>query len=164
VILLKTLLFTVVVPGSVTVLVPWLLLSWNPSVFGVELGAFRFLGLLPLAAGAVIYFKCALDFTFTGKGTPLPMDAPRVFVERGLYRYVRNPMYVGVLSVIAGESLFFESFALFVFACVVFLVFNSFVFFYEEPVLKKKFGEPYKRYLASVPRWIPRKARKSSGQ
>ena len=105
--------------------------------------------------GASIYLWCAWDFTFAGRGTPAPIDPPKALVVRGLYRYMRNPMYVGVLSILVGEALFFESRTLFEYAAIVFIFFYLFVVLYEEPVLKQKFGEPYQRYRQTVPRWLP---------
>jgi len=106
---LKTLLWSVFVPGTVTILVPYILLQSNFKSFPVELSSFRFLGLVPITSGALLYLWCAWDFTFTGKGTPAPFDPPKEIVVRGLYRYVRNPMYVAVLLVLIGEAMWFES-------------------------------------------------------
>jgi protein-S-isoprenylcysteine O-methyltransferase Ste14 len=152
----KTLIFTLVVPGTVTVLVPYWLLSSRAARGALPIGDAGYMGLLPMLIGALIYFRCAWDFTFTGKGTPAPMDPPKELVVRGLYQYVRNPMYVGVLSLLLGEALLFASRVLLQYAGVVFVMFYLFVVFYEEPVLKQKFGPSYMRYCQSVPRWVPR--------
>jgi protein-S-isoprenylcysteine O-methyltransferase Ste14 len=90
------------------------------------------------------------------RGTPAPIDPPKELVVRGLYRYVRNPMYVGVLSVLIGEALLFESARLFWYGAAVFLLFNLFVILYEEPALGRKFGKSYQDYRAAVGRWLPR--------
>ena len=150
---LKALIFTVVVPGSVTLGIPYLTL---PPSTEFSLGGFRVVGVLPIALGAAIYFWCLWDFTFTGRGTPAPIDPPRVLVARGLYRIVRNPMYVGVGLVLLGEAMVFSSWALLRYALVFALGFHLFVVFYEEPALKKKFGAAYEGYCNAVPRWIPR--------
>ena len=99
---------------------------------------------------------CFWDFLAKGKGTPAPIDPPRELVVSGLYKYVRNPMYVGVLLVIIGHFLWFGFWALLIYAMFVFLAFGSFVIFYEEPNLKRRFGAAYEEYLRRVPRWIPR--------
>jgi protein-S-isoprenylcysteine O-methyltransferase Ste14 len=100
--ILKTLIFTIVVPGTVTVLIPRLLLSSRPA----DLPSFlRIAGGPVLLLGAAVYLWCAWDFAVTGKGTPAPIDAPKRLVVRGLYRYVRNPMYLGVLAILLGEAL-----------------------------------------------------------
>ena len=151
----KTLVFTVLVPGTVTLYLPRRIL-FSERADTLPLGAARFLGIPLITAGAAIYLWCAWDFATAGRGTPAPIDPPKELVARGLYRFVRNPMYVGIALVLLGEALVFRSEALLLYAAVVFLFFNLFVFFYEEPALERKFGEAYERYRASVPRWIPR--------
>ncbi|MEW6201294.1 MAG: isoprenylcysteine carboxylmethyltransferase family protein [bacterium] len=160
---LKTLIVTIVVQGTVTVVVPFLLLSSGLNLFAVRFGNFRLLGLLPLAAGILIYLWCAWGFAFVGRGTPLPVDPPKTLVVRGLYRYIRNPMYVGIFLILIGESVFFESALLFIYSVLVLTAFNLFVFFYEEPVLTKKFGDSYTQYCRRVPRWIPRFLESNNG-
>jgi protein-S-isoprenylcysteine O-methyltransferase Ste14 len=151
----KTLIFTIIVPGAVIALIPYLLLSRDPSSFA-NIGALQLFGLIPMAIGAAIYFRCAWDFASAGKGTPAPIDPPKRLVARGLYRFVRNPMYVGVLLTLLGEAWLFGSRALLAYAAIVFTWEHLFVVFYEEPALKRKFGESYSDYLARTPRWIPR--------
>lgn len=152
--LLKTIIFTFIVPGTVTVLVPYWLLS-SRSAPAMNFGLVRFLGVLPILLGTSIYFWCAWVFTFAGRGTPAPIDPPKKLVVRGLYRYVRNPMYLGILSILFGEALLFGSIRLFEYAAVAFTFFYLFIVVYEEPVLKQKFGEAYQTYCQTVPRWLP---------
>ena len=158
-ILIKTVIFTFVVPGTVTILIPYWLLSSRSAPMPPQIGIFRYFGVLPILLGVLIYLWCAWDFTFAGRGTPAPIDPPKELVVRGLYHYMRNPMYVGVLSILFGEALFFESGALFEYATITFIFFYLFVVLYEEPVLKQKFGESYHRYRQTVPRWLPWKIR-----
>ena len=99
---------------------------------------------------------CFWDFLAKGGGTPAPVEPPRELVVAGLYKYVRNPMYVGVLLMIIGHFLWFGYWNLLIYAAVVFIAFNTFVAFYEEPNLKTRFGTTYEDYLKRVPRWIPR--------
>ena len=153
--LIKLLIFTIAAPGSVAVYVPWLLNAGRPADF--EVGAARYLGLLPLLVGATFYLRCALDFAFKGRGTPAPIDAPKFLVTINLYRMVRNPMYVGVVMVLVGEALLFQSFVLLRYAALVWLGFHLFVLLYEEPHLRKVFGSDYETYCRQVPRWLPRK-------
>ena len=154
--LLKTALFTVVAPGTVAYFLPhWLVLSGHPArAWG--LGPWRYLGLVPVVIGVPVYLWCAWDFAVSGLGTPAPIDAPRKLVAKGLYRFVRNPMYVGVGSVIAGQVVLFESRVLLVYLALLWLYFHLFVVFYEEPTLRRKFGGEYGDYCRRVPRWLPR--------
>jgi len=155
----KTLIFTVLVPGTIAVLLPCRLASSPTAPGSVPLDSVRYFGFVLIAAGAMIYLWCAWDFVFAGKGTPAPIDPPKELVVRGLYTYVRNPMYIGVLSLVLGQAVWFEAVSLFAYAGLVFLLFNAFIFFYEEPALKRKFGDSYKRYCETVPRWLPRLGR-----
>jgi protein-S-isoprenylcysteine O-methyltransferase Ste14 len=149
--LVKTVIFTILVPGTVAVVIPRAIASdaATPTLLSS-------IGFLPVALGVAIYLWCAGDFATAGQGTPAPIDAPKHLVVRGLYRFVRNPMYVGVMLILLGESLLFRSKRILVYAAVVFGFFNLFVILYEEPALTRKFGASYEEYLKSVPRWIPR--------
>ena len=152
---LKNLLFTVVVPGAVAVYVPLRLASGReelPPGWGLMQSA----ALLPLAAGCAIYFWCLWDFAVYGRGTPAPVAPTEHLVVGGLYRYVRNPMYVGVLLVVAGWALFFRSPRVLGHGAVVALCFHLFVVAVEEPTLRGKFGRSYERYCREVGRWAPR--------
>ncbi len=157
--LLKNLLFTVLAPGTVAGLVPYLL-TRNESF---EWGAGAALALLLYAAGGAIYFWCLWDFASFGRGTPAPIDAPKSLVVRGLYRYTRNPMYVGVLTVILGWVVLSGALMLLIYAACVWTGFQLFIVYYEEPHLRKTFGESYDSYLARVGRWLPRIGRGPSG-
>lgn len=149
--ILKTVIFTVVFPGTVAVYIPYRLRGPDLPVTA----GFGLLGWLPIAAGMAVYGWCAWDFATYGRGTPLPLDAPRKLVAHGLYRFVRNPMYAGVLLVICGQGLLFGSFAIVEYMVAVAVLFHSFVLLYEEPALGRKFGASYKRYRETVPRWVP---------
>jgi protein-S-isoprenylcysteine O-methyltransferase Ste14 len=154
--LFKTAVFTLVVPGTVGVLIPSVLLSESGGSYRMPATAWRWIGFLPLIIGACIYFKCAWDFAVTGLGTPAPIDMPRRLVVKGLYRFVRNPMYVGVASFVVGQAILFGSVAVGVYIVSVWLICNLFVVFYEEPTLRRKFGAEYEEYCRRVPRWLPR--------
>ena len=153
---IKTLLWSIFVPGTVTILVPYLLLHSRFNSFRLDPGGFRFFGLVPILIGAAIYIWCAGEFTFTGKGTPAPFDPPKELVVKGPYRYVRNPMYVFVGLALSGEAIFFGSPILFLFAAIAVTICHLWILLYEERSLKRRFGEPYERYCLSVSRWIPR--------
>lgn len=150
--LVKTLIFTVVAPGTITVAVPYWLLGAGARAGG----PWWVIGLLLIALGALLYAWCAWEFAVAGRGTPAPIDPPKVLVARGLYRVVRNPMYVGVVLVLSGESLVFGSWALLRYAVLVWLCFHLFVVLYEEPALRRKFGASYEEYCRRVWRWTPR--------
>ncbi len=156
--LLKTVIFTIVVPAFVTVGVPYLLLG--PRTY-FELGGFRLTGVFPIVLGAACYLRCAWDFAFVGRGTPAPIDPPKVLVVKGLYRFVRNPMYIAVGLVLGGEAIFFESYRLLIYALLAWLACHLFVVSYEEPTLKKNFGAAYEAYRQAVPRWVPRVTRRT---
>ena len=154
VLFLKNLLFTVLVPGTVAVLLPWRLAS--ASLASRPLTVTDWLPAAPaFLAGASIYFWCLWDFGRTGRGTPAPIDPPKTLVVRGLYRYVRNPMYVGVLLVIAGWALLVRARDLAFYGASVATAFHLFVVFVEEPMLRRQFGPSYDAYCQQVSRWWP---------
>ncbi len=155
-VMIKTLIFTILVPGSVTVGIPYLLLSSGWGRYSYEIGSFRLVGILPIALGTMAYLWCAWDFALAGKGTPAPVDPPKTLVRKGLYQIVRNPIYVGVVLILLGEPIIFESLTLLAYAPLVWLWLHLFTVYYEEPTLRKKFGETYVEYCKAVPRWIPR--------
>jgi protein-S-isoprenylcysteine O-methyltransferase Ste14 len=154
---IKTLLWSFFVPGAITVLVPYLLLSSQFDSFRFNISGFRFFGLIPILIGVMIYIWCAWYFTFIGKGTPAPFDPPKELVIKGPYQYVRNPMYVFVALTLIGEAIFFQTTILVLFAVLAVIIFHLWVVLYEEPTLKQRFGWAYERYCESVRRWLPRK-------
>lgn len=153
--LLKLAIFTLVAPASVTVWLPFCLLFPEIRHRPVEAYFFTADVLFPIGPGAAGYLWCGLEFAFAGKGTPAPIDPPKVLLVRGLYRRVRNPISIGVLLILLGESLFFRSAGLLSYAAAIVTGFNLFVVWYEEPALRKSTGQAYAPYLKGVPRWIP---------
>jgi protein-S-isoprenylcysteine O-methyltransferase Ste14 len=111
-----------------------------------------------MAIGGAIAFRCLIDFAWRGLGTPAPFDPPRRLVVSGLYRWVRNPMYVGMGILLIGEALLLPAIRLQMLAMVAILwiVVTLFIVVYEEPTLRRLFGEDYERYCRNVRRWIPR--------
>jgi protein-S-isoprenylcysteine O-methyltransferase Ste14 len=152
--LFKTLIFIFIAPATVTIYLPYWLLAGRAGT--PQIGPVRYVGLLPIIVGACIELWCAWDFAVTGRGTPAPFDPPKELVARGLYAYVRNPMYLGVGLVVLGEALFFASRTLLWYAAGALVCANLFVLLYEEPTLRRKFGVAYEGYCAAVPRWLPR--------
>src|SRR2546422_8749332 len=144
----KNLLFTLVVPGTVAVYVPLLIARGRSPASGVACP----LAVVVLALGASTYAWSVWDFATFGRGTPAPIDAPKRLVVRGLYRYARNPMYVGVLTVILGWALLFQALELVLYALVVAAGFQTFIVLYEEPHLRAIFGSEYQQYCGRVGR------------
>ncbi|MBI3738115.1 MAG: isoprenylcysteine carboxylmethyltransferase family protein [Chloroflexi bacterium] len=150
----KSLLFFILVPGLLLGYVPFYIASTNVSLF--DFGVFRYLALLFWLAGAAGMVWCFLDFLVKGRGTPAPIDPPKELVISGLYRYVRNPMYVSGLIALFGWLTWSPSRALILASLLFFVAAHLFVMLYEEPHLRKTFGAAYEEYCKSVPRWIPR--------
>lgn len=152
--LIRTIIFTLIAPVMVMLVVPYLI-AQRVSALHFDLGGFRYAGLILVAFGSLDYLWCAADF-MRARGTPAPIDPPRELVVRGLYHYTRNPMYVGVITGIAGMALLYGSGALLVYGLIGFGIVHLFVTQYEEPHLRKAFGAAYEDYCRTVPRWIPR--------
>jgi len=150
---LRSLLFLILAPGMVAGYIPLALLRNGPQL---ETGIFAYLAFPLWGIGTVVLLWSFWNFLAQGRGTPAPVDPPKEMVATGFYRYVRNPMYVGVLAIIVGHFLWFGYWYLLIYAAIVFLAFHTFVTYYEEPTLKRKFGRAYENYLKKVPRWIPR--------
>jgi protein-S-isoprenylcysteine O-methyltransferase Ste14 len=135
---------------------PYYLLSSGIEPFPFRLGPLRVLGCLPLGVGAVLFGWVTWIFASAGGGTPLVFDAPVRFVPGGPYRWVRNPMYVADILIITGQAMLFESSALLVYGALFWLGLHVMVVLFEEPLLRKRFGDSYRAYCTLVPRWIPR--------
>jgi protein-S-isoprenylcysteine O-methyltransferase Ste14 len=152
---LRSLLWTVLLPGMVAGYVPWRYFGLsrdriNPS------DPLHLLGLAAAACGAGLLAVCIFEFARSGRGTLSPVDPPRDLVVRGLYRYVRNPMYLAVTLILLGEAAMLRSGALIIYWACFFASANLFVILYEEPYLRSRFGASYEAYTKRVGRWIPR--------
>ena len=156
VIAVKSAFFDILMPGTVTVLVPWLLIRHQQGGFAWDGSMSEVAGIGMIATGAAAGLWCAGLFAFIGKGTPAPIDPPKELVVSGAYRFVRNPMYIAVAAIVFGEALFFWAPALLIYAAALCAAFHTFVVVYEEPVLRKKFGASYEGYCHTVSRWRPR--------
>src|SRR5688572_13787891 len=152
---LRSLLWAILLPGVVAGYVPW-------AVFGVRdvvLDPSRpghILGLALIAAGTVLLVLCIVDFARIGRGTLSPVDPPTRLVVRGLYRHVRNPMYLSVTAILLGELALARSSVLLVYLLGFLVAANVFVIGYEEPKLRSQFGASYEDYSRRVGRWLPR--------
>ncbi len=125
-------------------------------------GGWQIIGMALGGAGAVLALWCVFTFAFSGKGTPVPLDPPRRLVVGGPYRFVRNPMAIGVGLVLAGTSLYYRSWLLLGYTALFFLIIHLLVVLYEEPTLRRTFGPPYEAYFERVGRWWPRRSRRES--
>ena len=147
---LKSLVFTLIVPGSVAVLVPYLI-SKETRLYATWVSL---LGIIFISSGFAIYCWCVWDFITLGKGTPAPIDAPKHLVVKGLYHYTRNPMFVSILIIILGWIQLYASLPLLIYGVFVTLCFQMFIIFYEEPKLHQIFGDNYIGYKNTVNRWL----------
>ena len=154
--ILGSAIFLVVAPGTLAVYVPWTICRWRFAPLLLGFFPFRIIGALMLAAGLPVLLDSFARFAIQGLGTPAPVAPPQHLVVTGLYRYVRNPMYVAVSLLIFGQGLLFGCIRLLEYGLLVWLGFFAFVLLYEEPALRRKFGKEYEEFCAHVPRWIPR--------
>jgi protein-S-isoprenylcysteine O-methyltransferase Ste14 len=150
-------LFLGAAPGTAICLVPWLLTGWESRDPWPPLVA---VGALLIAVGLVAVLHAFVRFVVEGLGTPAPVAAPERLVVGGLYRHVRNPMYVAVLAAVLGQALLLGQPALFAYAAILWLIFAWFVRVYEEPELARRFGADYDEYRRAVPAWLPRLRRR----
>jgi protein-S-isoprenylcysteine O-methyltransferase Ste14 len=153
--ILRNLFFTVLQPGIVAGLIPYFILG-NPDTarFKNGLSGFQYLSIVVFAAGVAILLYCIGMFAIKGKGTLSPADPTKKLVVSGLYRFSRNPMYIGVMLILVSEAAFFISIALLVYTVFVFIAFSLFIILHEEPRLTDDFGNEYREYLKSVRRWL----------
>ena len=145
--------FFVVAPGTVVGLIPWLMTRWelpdSTAVWRIVVGV------LLIVAGLMPAVHAFVQFAKAG-GTPMPLAPPERLVVNGFNRYVRNPMYVGLLTAILGQALLFGSLGLVLYAVIVWIITASFVRWYEEPTLSDRYGAEYEEYRRNVPAWLPR--------
>ncbi len=158
VLLLKNVLFTLVVPG---IFVGWLPLRVfeRRARWPAEMQPEHWAGLSAVVAGLVAYLHCVWQFQHRGRGTPFLLDPPHHLVQRGLYRWVRNPMYLAVLAVVGGQAVFLVSWHIAIYWVCLACLFQVFVHLYEERDLSFRFGAMYEDYRREVPRWLPRRPR-----
>lgn len=148
-----SLIFLVVVPGVVAGLIPWALTGWKPQSYAMP---WQLAGWLLVAAGLVVLIASFARFVLEGLGTPAPVAPTQRLVVGGFYRYVRNPMYLAVASIIAGQAIGLGQPGLVVYLAMFILAVVSFVRIYEEPTLSEKYGAEYEDYRRAVPGWLPR--------
>ena len=153
---LGSLVFFALAPGVVAGVVPWWLTGWEAGQPFAYWAVLRVLGAVLLAAGVAVLVHSFARFVVEGVGTPAPVAPTEHLVVGGLYRYVRNPMYVAVLAAIVGQALLLGRGVLLLYGAAVAVAFVAFVRLYEEPTLRRQFGEQYEAYRRAVPAWWPR--------
>ena len=145
--------FFIIAPCTIAGVIPWLITHWR---FGDDASStLMAIGAVLITAAAAILIDSFIRFAFAG-GTPAPVTPTKRLVVTGFYRFVRNPMYVAVTSIILGQALLFANAALLAYLVVIWLSFHFFVLYYEEPRLKHDHGEEYAVYCEHVGRWLPR--------
>ena len=149
-------LFFVIAPLGLAGYVPWLVTQWEfrPAFFGVDVT--RILGGILIIAGVPGIVDSFARFALEGRGTPAPIAPAQKLVVTGLYRYVRNPIYIALVAVILGQALLFGDLRLLWYGALLWLFFHVWVVIYEEPTLKETFGTEFESFRTNVPRWIPR--------
>jgi protein-S-isoprenylcysteine O-methyltransferase Ste14 len=151
---LRSLLWTVLLPGMIAGFIPWRYLGVSRVQIDWQ-NPRHLAALLVMAAGVALLATCIWEFARSGRGTLSPVDPPKHLVVRGLYRYVRNPMYVAVTLIVLGQALLLWSTDLLAYWGVFFACANIFVIGYEEPYLRNRFGAEYEDYTRRVRRWLP---------
>lgn len=151
----RSLAWTALLPGLFAGYFPWRFFGLGDVQLSLH-NPVHLLGLVGIGLGTALLGACIWEFARTGRGTLAPVDPPRALVVRGLYRYVRNPMYLSVTVIVLGEVLLTRSRPLLVYWALWFIAVNLFVIGYEEPTLRRRFGAAYERYTQDVGRWLPR--------
>jgi protein-S-isoprenylcysteine O-methyltransferase Ste14 len=154
--ILGSALFLVIAPGIGAILVPWWISQWRVQAPLFGFPPIRVLGVILIALGIPVVLDSFARFALQGVGTPAPVFPTLHLVVKGFYRYVRNPIYLAVVSVILGEGMILGNASLLAYGVLAWLVTHLFVVTYEEPTLRKTFGAEYDAFCANVPRWIPR--------
>ena len=152
-VLVRAITYAALFIGFVLVYLPGRFARWSGIVAPATTGAPQVAGMILVAIGTAIVLCCVLTFVFIGKRTPAPFDPPRKLVVRGPYRFVRNPMYIGAGMTLAGAAVYYQSLSIFIYTGVFFLITHLFVVLYEEPTLRRTFGNQYEAYCSRVNRW-----------
>jgi protein-S-isoprenylcysteine O-methyltransferase Ste14 len=154
-VLFRALTYATLFIALLLVFVPQRIVAAAGIVWPAQIGPIHVLGALLMIAGALLALACIFTFALIGRGTPAPFDAPRRLVVAGPYRWVRNPMYIGAGLALLGAAVFFGSFGLALYAIAFWSAAHLFVLYYEEPVLRHRFGAEYEDYARTRRRWIP---------
>ena len=153
--LLGTLFFLVIIVPIFMIWIPRTILLSPSQIYEFDIGKIRYLGLIAILLGSAIYVTCSGVFLFIGRSSPIPFTQTNKLIVEGIYRYVRNPLYIAGVLVLVGEAVLFQSIGIFIYCLVMFGIFYVHVIM-EETFLENKFSVEYDQYRNSVPRWIPR--------
>ena len=156
-VLVRAITYAALFIGFVLVYLPGRFARWSGIVAPATTRAPQVAGMILVATGTSLALWCVFTFVFIGKGTPAPFDPPRKLVVRGPYRFVRNPMYIGAGMTVAGAALYYQSLSIFIYAALFFLITHLFVVLYEEPTLRRTFGNEYEAYCRRTTRWWPKR-------
>jgi len=154
-VLVRAVTYAALFIGLVLIYLPARLLSWSGIVRPAAIEVQQVAGMVIGVAGAAVAVWCIFTFASIGRGTPAPFDPPRRLVIQGPYRFVRNPMYIGAGLALASAALLYESLPLLGYTGLFFLATHLFVVWYEEPTLRRTFGQEYEAYCRRVRRWWP---------
>lgn len=159
---IRTIVFLFLIVATVVCYMPFLLVKLFPDE--INLGAFSYSGIVLIAAGILFLLPAILIFLIKGKGTPaiyfskwfknLIGEEPETLISKGIYKFTRNPMYLGVILILTGESIFFQKIILFIYTLAMFIIFHLVIVHLEEPHLKKKHGQSFNEFMKKTKRWI----------
>lgn len=153
--IIRNLFYTFLQPGTVVGLIPYLIVRGRlEDVFNEKWSLLQNISLIAFVIGLIIMLWCIWDFANKGRGTISPADPTKQLITSGLYRYSRNPMYIGVIVMLVSEALFFNQLNLWIYMCLMIVAFNVFIRWHEEPRLEDNFGEEYITYMKKVRRWF----------
>lgn len=158
-VLFRTLTYATLFIALVLIYLPARVLAWAGVTRPAIIAWPQICGIILVTLGALLALHCVVTFAWIGKGTPAPFDPPRRLVVSGPYRFVRNPMYIGAATALAGAAIFYRSGALLAFTIGFLLTAHLFIVLYEEPTLRRTFGVEYQAYCDSVRRWLPKRSR-----
>ncbi len=150
----KSLVFLLLAPGVVAVVIPYFIINSDVKIYQLNLPTLKLLSIPLTVYGAFLLLLSFWYFSYHGKGTPAPIDPPKALVIKGPYKYTRNPMYVGVVSILLGIFFYYQTMSLLIYAFFCAVAFHLRIILNEEIVMEKKFGPTYLEYKQNVRRWF----------
>ena len=153
----RFILTIIILPFNVLITIPYIILYYSEHVQRMDPLQWKtWLGSILILVGLILFIKMLSLFFKTGKGTLASWDPPKCLIIKGPYRYVRNPMITGVLTMLVGQAFLFNSISIMIWAMLFFLINTLYFIFKEEPDLEKRFGDEYAEYRKNVPMWFPK--------